>query len=335
MTILAAFGSTAAADAATTFGQTGVGEGCASGIQEIDSRAAAPSAGLVTMLQYKTTSAFAGASVDLQVLRPVSGAVRRVVGIVRVTSPGAGNEPRYPASIVARQGDVLGMYIRQGPFPCTIGRRDGNISGEPQVGDLVRGGGGGSDEQTRINLRATLTPFLDSFSSERSVGKVFTSDVLPTGHAFYVVVQGTYSTFGASLMAPDGERQPWWAVCGEPEDEPLLASPGTTNARPGADPEFLFAFPQPGRRCSAKNQLALPKRQSALRFDTGDGAGFVAPTAIDPYGEPNRDHAYTYVVQGTGQALRIKVAGTNYRDNSGQFGVAVYPTQGLEFPDAP
>ena len=109
----------------------------------------------------------------------------------------------------------------------------------------------------------------------------------------------------------------------------MFATPGFTNSRVGSDPEFLFAFPQSGKKCSAKNQAALPKRQSSVFFDTGNGLGYTTPTASNAGSTPKSDHSYTYTVIGAGQPLKIKIPSSNYKDNYGRFTVTIAPTGGV------
>ena len=319
--------ASAPAGHAATFGATSqAGNSTCGGTIELVGSEGAPQAGTITELAYRSGTYEGGTSADLQALRPLGGGRYLVLGRLAVTDPdGPSRVVGNPADIAVLAGDVLGVYVNDDiskSFPC--GRLDSSAgavalpNSRPGVGDTITT----LIAFSQTNVQATFIPALESFSPQKSAAPVYTSDAtLVAGQPYDVKVRGTYSPYDPSLMASNTTK--YFAMCGFPEGSPLFATPGIANSRVGSDPEFLFAFPQSGTKCSAKNRAALPKRQSSVRFDTGNGLGYVTPTATNAGAVPNGDHSYTYRVLGAGQPLKAKVPGGNYRDNYGRYQITV------------
>ena len=337
---LAAGGAAAPSALAETIGTVPDGVVvCPATFQDITATTIATS-GTITQFRYRAANN-SSAMGDLQVLRPTGNANEyAVVSRTTVQNPSFDTIVTVPVFLPVQAGDRLGIYSSDERFPCHSSADDGaeyvRIGGpRPGVSDKVTSYP--STEPHFVNLEATIVsnpptqPPVESFSTQKSTAPVSESaGPLEPGQAYNVTVRGTYSPYDASLMMAGTPK--YFAMCGFPEAQPLFMSPATENSRVGSDPEFLFAFPQSGKKCSAKIQAALPKRQSSVRFNTGDGAGYVTPTAAGA--APNSSHSYTYRVLGAGQALKIKIPGSNYRDNYGRYQVTIATARPVILPPA-
>jgi hypothetical protein len=301
-------------------GCNGAAEG--PGGAEYQSAIAVPRAGRITAFQTQPLAIpNGGATVRFNVLRPLGSDQFTVVGTTEpVTFAGDGVTHEFGADIAVVAGDVLGFWTNDlwdGCFRSGGSESSDFVSGPPAPGDVVTLP---FTAPVTLNEAATLEfDMLDSHSATKTVAPVFTSDnVLSSGDAYQVSVQGTYSAYNAALMAPG---HPGWSICGTPLDAPLFPTPGITNGRVGQDAMFVFGKPEPGRRCPPKD--LQPKRQALLAFSTDGGTTWFTPIADGAPSTPTADHTYSYTVTGAGQPLKVKVVDGNYRDNYGRFSIDI------------
>jgi hypothetical protein len=318
---VAAVGGQPASDIAGGYYCNGGAAGSGGG--EYQSAVAVPRAGRITAFQTQPLAiSNGGATVRFNVLRRLGGNQFTVVGTTEpVTFAGDGATHEFAADIAVAAGDVLAFWTNNfwdGCFRSGGSESSAFVSGPPAPGDVVTLT---NTAAVTLNEAATLevNDTLDSYSVHKAVAPVFTSDnALSSGQTYQVSVQGTYSAYNAALMAP-GQRG--WTMCGTPIDAPLFPTPGVTNGRVGQDPAFIFATPEPGRGCPAKDLRA--RRRALLAFSTDGGTTWLTPTADGAPSTPTTDHTYTYTVTGAGQPLKIKIVDSNYADNYGRLTIDI------------
>jgi hypothetical protein len=151
-----------------------------------------------------------------------------------------------------------------------------------------------------IEPRLLDTFWEDSKSSSSSASTV----VLEDGVSYLVTVQGNLRQSNDLLDN------------GVPDDI-MFPSPGEGVQPAGSDAETTYA---------SRDSGTYPVHSiSTLRFDIGDGAGFVHTEPIGgPFSAPQPDHLYRYSIEGHGAVLKAHHPDTVYSDNNGMFQIKVF-----------
>jgi len=162
------------------------------------------------------------------------------------------------------------------------------------------------------------TLFLDSYSPTQDgySGPVQTTDPLAAGSFYTATVTGTYSAFIPSLWFPVEPRPR--RICGTPESDALIPSPGRPTSRVGADAATTFARPKPvDAGCPA-----LPRLRTALEIADQAPFAYRAPIGGQP-GGPNAQHSYRFLLTGNGAPAQFRLRDVNVLDNYGVLSIKV------------
>lgn len=145
--------------------------------------------------------------------------------------------------------------------------------------------------------------------------------VLSAFDSWYVVtVQGTFSNHAAGNWE-DG-------VCeGAALNGPMFPSPGTTNGKVGKDAEWAFAAPDGASSCGEP----YPQHSTDFRISNDGGVTFPHVEPIDANRAPRQNHAYRYLIQGTGKEIVFRRLDDNTDDNYGVLRATITPC--LDLPD--
>jgi hypothetical protein len=155
--------------------------------------------------------------------------------------------------------------------------------------------------------------WLDSQSGTPTGGQM----VLQKGKPYFVTVKGTYSPW--RTFAPLGTKS------GKPEAAPLFASPKGANKEVGADPEFIFAWPQGSSL--EKSPEPSPLRNPTVQVSLDGGKTWKHPAskaAFDAAG-----HEYNYELMGDDAALQVRLVDSPASDNYGRLQFVVQPAEEL------
>jgi hypothetical protein len=163
-------------------------------------------------------------------------------------------------------------------------------------------------------VRDGETLYLDAHDNDNDgdAGPVVTSEPLQTGVNYVIDVQGTYTAYSASLWTADRKGR----LCGAPDAQPWLPSPGQLDAPAGQDAELVYA--QPWRHpCPA-----LPHKNPGFQLDFGEGWTRVEPVGGAPTA-PAPDHHYTYLLEGRGVPVGFRIVDQPTSDDYGVLTVTV------------
>ena len=162
------------------------------------------------------------------------------------------------------------------------------------------------------------TLLLDSYSDgqDGDSGPVQTTDSLAVGAYYTATVTGTYSPFTPSLWIPVPPRPR--PICGTPESDAQIPSPGRPSSRVGADAATTFARPKPlGAGCPA-----LPRARTA--FEIADQGVFAYRTPIGGQPTaPSAQHLYRFLLAGSGAPAQFRLRDDNVLDNYGVLSITV------------
>ncbi len=162
------------------------------------------------------------------------------------------------------------------------------------------------------------TLHLDSYDTVQNgaSGPVQTSDALPAGAYFTATVTGTYSAFTPSLWFPVEPRPR--RICGTPENDALIPSPGRPTSRVGQDAATTFARPKPlDAGCPT-----LPRMRNAFEIADQGTFAYRAPIGGQPSG-PNPQHTYRFLLAGNGSPAQFRLRDVNVFDNYGVLSITV------------
>jgi hypothetical protein len=156
-------------------------------------------------------------------------------------------------------------------------------------------------------------------SSARGVG----SGPLAAGVAYRVTIEGTVSLW---------RREHWASLCGgTPMARPEFPSRGVSGPV-GVDAEWVWAWPGDSPSlCLDGAPIGPPPRPRRLVLVQVAGAPFQPlPPAEEPGMTP--DHAYTYVVRGTGAPVVFLVDDSPREDNYGVLRIGIAPNDPAQHP---
>jgi hypothetical protein len=152
------------------------------------------------------------------------------------------------------------------------------------------------------------TLWLDSqLHSTASATYVESTVPLDVGVVYTVVVTGNYTNYPFATLAP--------------VNIPIvfLSPGGGANRDSSNDAEVWYA-------ATAPDHATRPSHSDGLKFDIGDGAGFVHPEPVGgPFATIQTGHVYTYTItDGVGQPLKAAISDTPIGDNNGMLKIEIY-----------
>ena len=152
-----------------------------------------------------------------------------------------------------------------------------------------------------------------------NIRQVNGSTVLAAGQPYILTASGTFSYWSVDK---------WNRLCAkslQPENQPLIPSPGTVNAQVGVDAEFIFAYPDAFGNCSSFLQSPFRwltfNRQSEFQISVNGGASWLSLISLEAQYNPS--HTYNYYLSGAGFALRVRQTDNPLNDNYGVVRFAV------------
>jgi hypothetical protein len=156
--------------------------------------------------------------------------------------------------------------------------------------------------------------------NDGAAGPVSSAASLAAGELYLVTVRGTSSAFRAPLWTAANRK-----TCGASEPAPLVASPLTANGQVGLDSEFEFARTVP----KAAGCAAYPRPQTLFELNTGSGFLNYAPWSGQPAGLA-ASHQYSYLLQGSGVPLSVRIEDSNTDDNYGVYSITILDKDGCK-----
>jgi hypothetical protein len=226
---------------------------------------AAPFAGVLTMWSYRADAA-PPSQVRLKVARPAGGDDFTIVGESKSQAPTASVLNSYPTRVPVQAGDVIGLYVSDGPCavagPSQVGYSYHYIGGDPPPGTTATFNAGING---KFDVSATLEPDADC-------------DALGDESQDFSVDPG-----GCAPPAPptaEDTSPPDTAIANGPKakTKKKAASFGFTSDEPGAtfecrlDDRFGFGS------CASPESITVSPGRHFLEVRAKDPAGNVDPT---------------------------------------------------------
>jgi hypothetical protein len=210
----------AGASAAETLGDyaQSYAYGCGSGYQVIETDHTAVAAGTVTKLEWRSDSY--GGSELAQVVRPLGGNLFKVIAQTTLVDSGpAGEVQSVTVSMPIAAGDMLGVNVVSGTFPCQwAGTSNDDVVavtfiGPTTVGDVIDVGNARYSHYAH-NLRATI---------DATGGKPCSAELQSYKDAL-TAREASFATYGAAKQAYENANAAYYANRTQANKDALAAA---------------------------------------------------------------------------------------------------------------